>query len=162
MQQARQALDRARRVRRTTVLRKLGHVSGEGVVALKGLAASEISTGDELLSTELMFNGVFGGLNRHQLVALVSVLVPTEKSNVRDPTSSSICHLNMHACMQPLACDDAGISKSYIEGAVPMAFCSRKPVMCAACLEGQGCRALLLLHILVSTLGGPSTCAGGE
>ena len=65
------------------MLRRLGHVSAEGVVTLKGRAAGCISTGDELLSAELLLNGVFGGLNPHQLVALVSVLIPAEKSNVR-------------------------------------------------------------------------------
>ena len=64
------------------MLRKLGHVTKEGVVTLKGRAACEISTGDELLTTELMFNGVFNSLNKHQLVALISCLVPVEKSNV--------------------------------------------------------------------------------
>ena len=67
---------------RTAVLRKLGHVTKEGVVTLKGRAACEISTGDELLTTELMFNGVFNSLDKHQLVALLSCLVPVEKSNV--------------------------------------------------------------------------------
>ena len=41
----------------------------------------QIDTSDELLTTELMFNGVFNGLDKHQLVALVSCLVPVEKSN---------------------------------------------------------------------------------
>ena len=59
---------------RTAVLRKLGHVTKEGVVTLKGRAACEISTGDELLTTELMFNGVFNSMDKHQLVALVSCL----------------------------------------------------------------------------------------
>lgn len=71
--------------RRTSVLRKLGHVTKEGVVTLKGRAACEISTGDELLATELMFNGVFNSLDKHQLVALISCLVPVEKSNVSQP-----------------------------------------------------------------------------
>lgn len=65
------------------MLRKLGHITAEGVVSMKGRAACEISTGDELLTTELMFNGVFNSLDKHQLVALISCLVPTEKSNVR-------------------------------------------------------------------------------
>lgn len=65
------------------MLRKLGHVDAEGVVQLKGRAACELDTADELLTTELMFNGVFGGLDKHQLVALVSCLVPVEKSQVR-------------------------------------------------------------------------------
>ena len=42
---------------RSRVLRKLGHIDADGVVLLKGRAASLIDTGDELLVTELMFNG---------------------------------------------------------------------------------------------------------
>ena len=49
----------------------------------QGRAACEIDTADELLATELMFNGTFNSLDKHQLVALVSTLVPVEKSNVR-------------------------------------------------------------------------------
>lgn len=42
---------------RSRVLKKLGHIDTEGVVQLKGRAACLIDTGDELLVTELMFNG---------------------------------------------------------------------------------------------------------
>lgn len=51
--------------------------------APQGKAACEIDTTDELVVTELMFNGCFGSLDKHQLVALVSCFVPTEKSQVR-------------------------------------------------------------------------------
>lgn len=99
--------------RRTAVLRRLGHLSEEGVVTLKvcvcvfgcvvrvccgflmfhvccrimlhqqptqGRAACEIDTADELLATELMFNDAFRGLDPHQLAALVSCLVPVERT----------------------------------------------------------------------------------
>ena len=72
---------------RVQVLRKLGHISADDVVLLKGRAACEIDTADELLTTELMFNGTFNNLDKHQLVALVSCLVPVEKSNVSIPGS---------------------------------------------------------------------------
>ena len=49
----------------------------------QGRAACEIDTADELLATELMFNGTFNSLDKHKLVALVSTLVPVDKSNVR-------------------------------------------------------------------------------
>ena len=66
------------------MLRRLGHVSADGIVLTKGRAACEIDTADELLTTELMFNGVFNGLDKHQLVALASCLIPMgEKSAVR-------------------------------------------------------------------------------
>lgn len=42
---------------RSRVLKMLGHVDADGVLQLKGRAACLIDTGDELLVTELMFNG---------------------------------------------------------------------------------------------------------
>lgn len=67
---------------RLAVLRKLGHVSADDVVTDKGKAACEVDTGDELMASEMMFNGTFGSLDKHQLAALVSCLVPVENSNV--------------------------------------------------------------------------------
>lgn len=67
---------------RTAVLRKLGHINEDGVVTLKGRAACELDTADELLSSELLLNGVFSALDIHQLPALASTLIPQEKSTV--------------------------------------------------------------------------------
>nr|XP_051229461.1 DExH-box ATP-dependent RNA helicase DExH10-like [Lolium perenne] len=44
---------------RSLVLKMLGHIDADGVLQLKGRAACLIDTGDELLITELMFNGTF-------------------------------------------------------------------------------------------------------
>lgn len=44
---------------RRRVLRRLGYVDSEGVVTVKGRAAAEIQSADELVLTELMFNGIF-------------------------------------------------------------------------------------------------------
>lgn len=44
---------------RSRVLKRLGHIDADSVVQLKGRAACLIDTGDELLVTELMFNGDF-------------------------------------------------------------------------------------------------------
>lgn len=70
-------------------------IDGEGVVTVKGRAACEIDTADELLTTEMMFNGTFNGLDKHQLVALVSCLVPGEKSQVWACLASTPC-LSLH------------------------------------------------------------------
>ncbi len=43
----------------------------------------QIDTADELLTTELMFNGMYNSMDVHQLVALVSCLIPSDKSQVR-------------------------------------------------------------------------------
>lgn len=66
---------------RSRVLKRLGHIDGDGVVQLKGRAACLIDTGDELLVTELMFNGTFNDLDRHQVAALASCFIPGDKSS---------------------------------------------------------------------------------
>ncbi|KAI3775251.1 hypothetical protein L1987_49822 [Smallanthus sonchifolius] len=66
---------------RSRVLRKLGHIDAEGIVQVKGRAACLIDTGDELLVTELMFNGTFNDLDHHQIAALASCFIPGDKSN---------------------------------------------------------------------------------
>ncbi|KAJ6958633.1 hypothetical protein NC653_040319 [Populus alba x Populus x berolinensis] len=66
---------------RSRVLKRLGHIDADGVVQLKGRAACLIDTGDELLVTELMFNGTFNDLDHHQVAALASCFIPVDKSS---------------------------------------------------------------------------------
>ncbi|KAA8535861.1 hypothetical protein F0562_030819 [Nyssa sinensis] len=66
---------------RSRVLKKLGHIDADSVVQLKGRAACLIDTGDELLVTELMFNGTFNDLDHHQIAALASCFIPGDKSS---------------------------------------------------------------------------------
>jgi ATP-dependent RNA helicase DOB1 len=66
---------------RKRVLRRLGFTSSEDVVEKKGRVACEISTGDELLLTEMIFNGVFNDLSEEQCAALLSCFVFNEKSS---------------------------------------------------------------------------------
>jgi ATP-dependent RNA helicase DOB1 len=75
---------------RSHVLRRLGHIDEHGVVLLKGRAACEIDTADELLVTELMFNGVFGSLAPPVIAAVCSCFVPTEPSSVEAAPQSDI------------------------------------------------------------------------
>lgn len=65
---------------RKRVLRRLGFTSADDVVEKKGRVACEISTGDELLLTEMIFDGVFNDLTPEQCAALMSCFVFTEKS----------------------------------------------------------------------------------
>jgi len=67
---------------RKRVLRRLGFTSNEDVVEKKGRVACEISTGDELLLTEMIFNGVFNDLTPEQCAALLSCFVFNEKVSV--------------------------------------------------------------------------------
>jgi superfamily II RNA helicase len=64
---------------RRRVLVKLGYIDEEGVVLPKGRVAAEVASCDELVATEMMFNGVFSELEPDALAALVSCLVWREK-----------------------------------------------------------------------------------
>ncbi|KAH3671415.1 hypothetical protein WICMUC_004639 [Wickerhamomyces mucosus] len=65
---------------RKRVLRRLGFASSTDVIELKGRVACEISTGDELLLTELIFNGTFNELSPEQCASLLSCFVFQERS----------------------------------------------------------------------------------
>ncbi|WFD33399.1 RNA helicase [Malassezia cuniculi] len=65
---------------RKRVLRRLGFTNADDVVEKKGLVACEISTGDELLLTEMIFNGIFNELTPEQCAAILSCCVFTERS----------------------------------------------------------------------------------
>nr|GEU73064.1 DExH-box ATP-dependent RNA helicase DExH9 [Tanacetum cinerariifolium] len=64
---------------RKRVLRRLGYVTKDDVVELKGKVACEISSADELVLTELMFNGVFKDIKIEEMVSLLSCFVWQEK-----------------------------------------------------------------------------------
>jgi ATP-dependent RNA helicase DOB1 len=65
---------------RKRVLRRMGYCTIADVIEIKGRVACEISSGDELLLTEMLFNGVFNDLNVHQINALLSCFVFEEKA----------------------------------------------------------------------------------
>ena len=71
---------------RKRVLRRLGFTTADDIVDTKGRVACEISTGDELLLTEMVFNGVFNTLEPEQCAAVLSCFVFDEK------VSSTLCH----------------------------------------------------------------------
>ncbi|RMX67212.1 hypothetical protein KXD40_008584 [Peronospora effusa] len=70
--------------RRRRVLRRLEFVDKEGVIQRKGRTACEVSTTDELLVTEMIFNGQFNDLSTNDTVALLSCLINTEKNKESD------------------------------------------------------------------------------
>ena len=73
------------------VLRRLGHVSEEGVIQNKGRVACEVSTADELLVTELIFSGVLNEMTAQGLAALLSCLVVTEGGGSKDEKGDGAC-----------------------------------------------------------------------
>uniref|UniRef100_A0A8D0F3J3 Exosome RNA helicase MTR4 n=1 Tax=Strix occidentalis caurina TaxID=311401 RepID=A0A8D0F3J3_STROC len=66
---------------RKRVLRRLGFATSSDVIELKGRVACEISSADELLLTEMMFNGLFNDLSAEQATALLSCFVFQENSS---------------------------------------------------------------------------------
>jgi len=71
---------------RKRVLRRLGYTSSADIIELKGRVACEISTGDELILTEMIFNGLFNELTVEQTVALLSCFVFQENSKEENYT----------------------------------------------------------------------------
>jgi ATP-dependent RNA helicase DOB1 len=64
---------------RKRVLRRLQFINEEEVVQLKARVACEISTGDELMLSELLFNRFFNDLTPEQCAAVLSCFVFEEK-----------------------------------------------------------------------------------
>lgn len=65
--------------RRKRVLRRLGFCSQNDVIELKGRVACDITSGDELLLTELIFNGNFNDLKPAEAAALLSCFAFQER-----------------------------------------------------------------------------------
>jgi len=72
------------------VLRRLGYCSTSDVIEVKGRIACELSSADELLLTEMMFNGVFNPLNPPQVASVLSCFVCTEKSSEMPKLTDSL------------------------------------------------------------------------
>ncbi|SCV73573.1 BQ2448_7499 [Microbotryum intermedium] len=90
---------------RKRALRRLGFASNEDVVEHKGRVACEISSGDELLLTEMVFNGVFNELTPQQTAALLSCFVFDEKvRNARDQRSRGRALVFVEAVMLTFFC----------------------------------------------------------
>ena len=65
---------------RKRVLRRLQFINEDEVVQLKARVACEISTGDELMLSELLFDGFFNELTPEQCAAVLSCFVFEEKA----------------------------------------------------------------------------------
>ena len=61
------------------VLRRLGYISAEDVIETKGRVGAELTAGDELVLTELVFSGVFNEMAPERIAALVSCFVFEER-----------------------------------------------------------------------------------
>jgi ATP-dependent RNA helicase DOB1 len=73
---------------RKRVLRRLGYCTEQDIIDTKGRVACEIDTGEELVLTEMLFNGVFNDMTVSQCVALCSCFVVTENVKEDQPKLS--------------------------------------------------------------------------
>jgi antiviral helicase SKI2 len=65
---------------RVQVLQTMGYLDEDRTVTLKGRVACEIATGDELVGTEIIFDGVLRDLPPEEAVAVLAALVFQEKN----------------------------------------------------------------------------------
>lgn len=77
-------------VARKRVLRRLGFVSTNDVIELKGRVACEITSGNELVLTELLFEGIFSRLSAEQTASLLSCFVFDERVSTMPELSSEM------------------------------------------------------------------------
>ncbi|CUT99436.1 superkiller viralicidic activity 2 2 [Echinococcus multilocularis] len=68
-------------VGRKRVLRRLGFCNEHDVIELKGRVACEITSADELVLTELLFEGIFNRLSAEQVASLLSCFVFDERAS---------------------------------------------------------------------------------
>merc|ERR1712194_462758 len=71
-------------------LRRLEFIDKEGVVQLKGRMACELTSADEVLLTEIVFQNVFDGMEANNIIALCPCLVFDERSE--DPMTNNPEH----------------------------------------------------------------------
>ncbi|KAL4617560.1 superkiller viralicidic activity 2-like 2 [Arapaima gigas] len=81
LKQARTVLQMDELKCRKRVLRRLGFATSSDVIEMKGRVACEISSADELLLTEMVFNGLFNDLTSEQATALLSCFVFQENAS---------------------------------------------------------------------------------
>lgn len=114
---------RAELKKRMRVLRRLGHVSAEGVMLQKGTVAAEVESVDELLITELIFEGLFNELEPAACCALLTCLFPMEKTKmpiaVREeflPAIEKLKQAARHVATVQVECKLEGIEvEEYVE-----------------------------------------------
>lgn len=68
-------------LQRKAVLRKLGYVDANETVCVKGRVACEVNTCEEIIITEMVFEGLLNDLEPEEIVAVLSALVYQERSD---------------------------------------------------------------------------------
>ncbi|KAL3902399.1 MAG: hypothetical protein SGILL_010838 [Bacillariaceae sp.] len=86
-------------LQRKAVLKTLGYLDEHEAVAVKGRVACEVNTCEELIVTELVFEGVLNDLDPPEIVAALSSLVYQQKS-ADDEFDMEIPETLLNCCQQ--------------------------------------------------------------
>ena len=105
--------DELKKMRR--VLRRSGFITSDGVLETKGRFSCELSTADELVVTDMVFDGVFNDLSVEQIVSLLSCFVHSEPSKdgaskIRNDLQKLYTKLQVSARKIARICIDAKIA----------------------------------------------------
>ena len=76
-------------VRMTRVLRRLRYCNKDNIIQIQGKVAAEITTCDELMFTELFFDGVFNDMTPPQIASLLSTFIASESKPGNKKTGSA-------------------------------------------------------------------------
>lgn len=160
------------------VLRRLGYISTEGVLGTKGRFCCELSTGDELVLTDMIFEGLFNDLNVEQTVAILSCFVFKEPSKEDKPkiradledifqklqsTARNVAKVSIDA---KLAIDEDEYVKAFNPALMDVAYLwSKGAKFIEVCkltdvFEGSIIRCLRRLEELLRQLGSAATAIG--
>jgi len=71
-------------LQRKALLRTLNYIDHNDLVCVKGRVACEVNTCEELIVTELVFEGILNEMDPAEIVAVLSALVFQEKTNDND------------------------------------------------------------------------------
>lgn len=66
---------------RLRILRRFQHITPDGLITRKGRVAASIDCADELLCTEVLYEGHWKGLNHAEVIALCACLIECERSS---------------------------------------------------------------------------------
>merc|ERR1719265_2774971 len=97
------------------VLRRLEFVDKDGVVSLKGRMACELTSADEVLMTEIVFQNVFADMEANNIIALCSCLVFDEKSE--DPITNNLNLMKAFDTMKGIA---RNVAEVMLENKMPI------------------------------------------
>jgi ATP-dependent RNA helicase DOB1 len=160
------------------VLRRLGYISTEGVLGTKGRFCCELSTGDELVLTDMIFEGLFNDLNVEQTVAILSCFVfkepskddkPKVRSDLEDiyqklqSTARNVAKVSIDA---KLTLDEDEYVKAFNPALMDVAYLwSKGAKFIEVCkltdvFEGSIIRSLRRLEELLRQLGSAATAIG--